>query len=200
MGGQSAIVDATLAAMLGTIGLIAAAYAVQAALRMRAEETSGRAEPVLATAVGRMTWVASHLVFALLGPTVALAAAGITAGLAHGANTDDVGGQLPRVLAGTMVQLPAVWVLAGVATALVGLAPRLAGAGWAVFAAFLLVGQVGVLLGLNQKVLDLSPFTHVPRLPGGHASATPLLWLTLVAAVLVVAGLVGVRRRDVPVG
>ncbi|MET9022074.1 ABC transporter permease [Actinopolymorpha sp. NPDC004070] len=200
MGGQSAIVDATLAAMLGTIGLIAAAYAVQAALRMRAEETGGRAEPVLATAVGRVTWVVSHLGFAVLGPTVALAAAGITAGLAHGANTDDVAGELPRVFAGAMVQLPAVWVLAGVATALVGLAPRLAGVSWAVFAAFLLVGQVGVLLGLSQKVLDLSPFTHIPRLPGGHASATPLLWLTLVAAVLVVAGLVGVRRRDVPVG
>ena len=57
--------------------LAAAGYAIQATLRLRAEEEGLRAEPVLATAVGRLQWATSHLVFGLLGPAVALAAAGL---------------------------------------------------------------------------------------------------------------------------
>ena len=53
-------------------GLIAAAYGIQATLRLRTEETAGRAEPVLATAVGRLQWAGSHLVFAILGPAAVL--------------------------------------------------------------------------------------------------------------------------------
>jgi len=36
----------------------------------------------------------------------------------------------------------------------------------------------------------------VPKLPGGTFTATPLLWLLLVAVALTVAGLVGFRHRD----
>jgi ABC-2 type transport system permease protein len=84
-----------------------------------------RAEPVLATSAGRLRWAASHLVFSCAGPAAALAAAGLAAGLAYGSSTGDVGRQLPRVLGGALVQLPAVWVLAGIAVALFGLLPRL---------------------------------------------------------------------------
>jgi ABC-2 type transport system permease protein len=131
MGDQAGLVDAYLAAILSLVGLIAAAYAVQATLRLRSEETSGRAEPVLATAVGRLRWAASHLVCSVLGPTAALATAGLATGLAYGLSTGDVGRQLPRVLAGAMVQLPAVWVLAAIAVALFGLLPRLTLVAWA---------------------------------------------------------------------
>jgi hypothetical protein len=47
--------------------------------------------------------------------------------------------------------------------------------------------------------MDVSPFTHVPRLPAGAVSATPLLWLTAVALALTAAGLAGFRRRDLAV-
>ena len=41
--------------------LLAAAFGVASAMRARAEETSGRAQPVLATATSRSAWLASHL-------------------------------------------------------------------------------------------------------------------------------------------
>jgi hypothetical protein len=53
------------------------------------------AHPVLATAVGRLRWAASHLLFGLLGPAVALAAAGLAEGLAYGLVSGDVEGELP---------------------------------------------------------------------------------------------------------
>jgi len=199
IGGRAGLVDAYLAAVMGILGLLAAAYAIQAALRLRVEETSGRAEPVLATAVGRLQWAGSHLVFSALGSAAALTAAGLTAGLTYGLSTGDVGRDLPRVLAGAVVQLPAAWVLAAVAVALVGVAPRLAPAAWGALAVCLLLGLVGAALGLDQWLLDLSPFTHVPRIPGAAVSTAPLIVLAAVAVLLAAAGLVGLRRRDVAV-
>jgi ABC-2 type transport system permease protein len=47
--------------------------------------------------------------------------------------------------------------------------------------------------------MDVSPFTHIPRAPGGEVSATPLALLLAVALVIGAAGLAGLRRRDIPV-
>ena len=199
LGGQTALADAYLAGTMGFLALAAAGYAVQATLRLRTEEEGLRAEPVLAAAVGRLRWAASHLAFGLLGPAVALVAFGLAAGLAYGLTTADVAGQLPRVLAGALVQLPAVWVLSGIAAALFGLLPRLAAASWAALAVFALLVLLGPLMELRQWMLDLSPFTHTPKVPGGEVAATPLVWLLGVAAVLAAAGLAGFRRRDLVV-
>ena len=50
---------------------------------------------------------------------------------------------------------------------------------------------------LSQWVMDLSPFTHVPKIPGGEFVVSPLAWLVALAVLLGAAGLVGFRRRDV---
>ena len=199
VGGGSPRSDAYLAAVTSIFGLAAAAYAILAALRPRSEETALRAEPVLATAVGRLPWATSHLAFTLLGPAVALGAFGLAAGLTSGLSSGDVSHQLPRLLVAALVQLPAVWALGAVAAALFGLYPRRTPASWGALGACLLLGQLGAILRLDQWLLDLSPFTHVPRLPGAELSVTPLVWLLACAAVLTAAGLAGFRRRDTPV-
>ena len=197
IGGQKGLIDAYLASTMGLLGLIASAYGIQATLRLRAEEEAARAEYLLATSVSRVRWVASHLVFSIVGPAVVLAFAGVTAGLAHGANTGDIGGEVPRILGGAMLQLPAVWVLTGLSVALFGLLPRLASWGaWAILALFFMLGQFGQALKLNQSLLDVSPFTHTPRIPGGDFTVMPVIWLLVIALVLIAAGFAGVRRRD----
>jgi ABC-2 type transport system permease protein len=197
LGGQQSVVDSFMAAILDTIGLAVSVYAVQATLRLRTEETAFRAEPVLAGSVARLRWAASHLAFALIGSAILLAVAGTATGLAEGLSDGDVGTQLPRLLGAAMVQVPAVWVLAGIAAALFGLLPRLTSLAWAALVVFLLLGQLGSLFQLSQWALDLSPFTHLPKLPGGAFTATPLIWLVVVTAALTIAGLAGFRRRDV---
>lgn len=196
LGGVGSLVDAFLAAELGILGVITSVYGVQAAMRLRTEETALRAEPLLATAVGRLRWALSHVTVALGGSAVLLLGAGLGVGLAHGAQVGDLSRGGP-VLLGALVQLPAAWVLVGIVVALFGLAPRLTAGGWVALVAFLLIGQFGALLELPQWVQDLSPFAHVPALPGAEFSAPPLLWLTAVAAALLAVGLAGFRRRDV---
>jgi ABC-2 type transport system permease protein len=101
------------------------------------------------------------------------------------------------VLGGALVQLPAAWVLTGVVMAAFGLAPRWIAIGWVALVAFVLLGEFGPLFKLNHMVMAISPFDHVPKLPGGALTVAPLLWLSGVAAVLIVIGLSGFRRRDV---
>ena len=61
----------------------------------------------------------------------------------------------------------------------------------------MVLGELGPLLDLSQWVMDLSPFAHVPKLPGGPFGATPLVALTAFALLLAAAGLAGLRRRDI---
>ncbi len=137
--GRSGITDAFLASMVGMLGLIAALYIVASVLRLHGEETSGRAEPVLANAVGRLRWAAGHLAIAFGGSALIMLLAGL--GFAVG-----YGKEIGPILGACLVQLPAVWVIGGLAVLLYGVLPRAALAAWGVAGAVLLIGWVGPAL------------------------------------------------------
>jgi ABC-2 type transport system permease protein len=46
-------------------------------------------------------------------------------------------------------------------------------------------------------VLDISPFTHVPKLPGSTVAAAAFFWLSVIALALCASGLAALRRRDI---
>ncbi len=196
LGGEQGLRDAFLATELGMAGVMAAVYGVQAALRLRAEESALRAEPLLATAVGRIRWVSSHLVIALAGSAMLLVIVGVSAGLVAARQVGD-GGLIGRLVVAALVQIPAVWLVIGIVVAVFGLVPRWVVLGWVALTAFVLIGEFGALFNLSQAVMDVSPFAHVPRLPGGELAVAPMLWLTVIAAGLIGVGLAGFRRRDV---
>ena len=196
IGGGEALTDAFFSFSTGIFALIAAAYSIRTALRLRAEEDSLRAEPVLATATSRPRWMNSHLLFAALGPAVMLPVAGLVMGGIFGAAIGDVGGQLSRGLTTALIQLPAVWVLTGATAALFGVLPRLTAVSWGLLVTFLILGQLGQILEFPQWLLNLSPFTHVAGLTPADVGLSPVLWLAAIAALLIAAGLVGFRRRD----
>ncbi|MGE5228506.1 MAG: ABC transporter permease, partial [Deltaproteobacteria bacterium] len=196
LGGEKGLIDAFLALELAVAGIVASAYAIQVVMRLHGEETALRAEPVLATSVGRVRWALSHMLVAVAGTTLLMVLVGAGAGLVRAAQTG-VAGDAGGVVAAALVQLPATWVVAAIVVAAFGLAPRFVAVGWAALAAFIVLGELGPLFDLSQWVMDLSPFAHVPRLPGGPFSATPVVALTAVAALLAAAGLVGLRRRDI---
>jgi len=198
IGGEAGLTDITIAALISIVALIISIYAVQSALRLRGEEIGIRAEPVLATAVGRLHYATSHLIFAFVGPAVVLAVSGLVIGLTYGSITGEIGREVGRQFGATMAQLPAVWVLSGLVMALYGLSPRFSTSGaWAVVSAFFVIGIFGELLKLPQWVIDASPFTHIPDLPGGEFTITPIIWLLAIVVVLTIAGLIGFRQRDI---
>ncbi|MCM6775852.1 ABC transporter permease [Nocardia sp. CDC159] len=196
LGGSQALEDAFVAMGYTALGMIAAAYAISAALRLHSEEGSQRAESVLTGSVSRIRWVASHLVFALLGPVVALLVSGLVGGLAYGLATHDVGGKLPRVLAAALVQTPIIWLFAGVAMVLFGWLPRWAPVAWGVFTAGIALFLLGSLAGMPGWIQRLDPYGHLPRIPAESFRAAPVSIMLVAAAALIALGLFGFRRRD----
>ncbi|MFB6807410.1 ABC transporter permease [Streptomyces sp. NPDC056387] len=193
MGGRSGVADAFLATMAGMLGMVAALYIVSAVLRLNAEESGQRAEPLLANAVGRLRWAGGHLAVAFGGSALILLLAGLGLGIGHGRGLQDTAATVGACLA----QLPAVWVIGALAALLYGAAPKYAPAAWAVAGAALTLGWIGPALNLPQGVLNLSPFAHVPKLPGAQTMEwAPVLVLTALAAALLTAGLTALRRRD----
>jgi ABC-2 type transport system permease protein len=189
------VVDSYFATACLVIALLGTGFAIQATLRLRGEEAAGRAEPVLATALSRPRWAASHLAVALAGTTLVVGLAGAAAGLSYGlrgAGLDEV----PRLAGAALVHAPATWVLGGIALAVFGLAPRAAAAAWAPLAYCFTAATLGPLLGLPGWMEDLSPYAHTPALPADDLAAGPLVALTAIAAALVAVGLVAYRRRD----
>ncbi|MFI1829589.1 ABC transporter permease [Streptomyces sp. NPDC020412] len=190
LGGQTGMTDAFLAAMVGMLGMVAAVYVVSAVLRLHGEETSQRAEPILANAVSRTGWAFGHLLIAFGGAAVVLAVGGLGLAIGHGES-------FGSVLGGALVLIPAVWLLGAIAVLVYGLLPRFATAAWALAGLCLAIGWIGPALDLPDAVLDLSPYAHLPKMPGSAMSWPPVLVLTALAAVMVGAGLAGLRRRDI---
>ncbi|QNE17938.1 ABC transporter permease [Kribbella qitaiheensis] len=197
LGGVDGITNAFLSTEMGLLGLIATAYGIQAALRLRSEETALRAEPLLATGISRTRWLASHVLMALFGTAVLILVGGLGSGISSGASLGHTGHQIGSLLAASAVQLPAIWLVTGLVVVLFGLAPKLVTAAWALFVAFLLIGQFGPIFDLPQGVMDISPYAHTPRLPGGTFTATPVIALLAIAAALLAAGFYTFRHRDI---
>jgi len=198
LGGQTAFTNAYLAAIISFSGLFAAGYAVSSVLRLRSEETEDRADPVLSTGAGRTGWALSHLSIAAGGTVAILAGTGLGAGLGYVLRSGGGGREVARLVGAALAQAPAALVVAGVAAALFGLAPKASVAGgWTALGAVFLMLFLGASLQLPQWVLDISPFTHLPKLPGGTVSAAPLVWMSVIAVALAIAGLAGLRRRDI---
>lgn len=193
VGGES-FINAFLATIVSLIAIVTAVFAVLTVLRPRSEETSGRAEPVLATATSRSGWLASHLGLALAGSAIILLLSGLGMGITASAALGE--SVVPDLLGAALAYLPAVWVTIGLGFALFGVAPRATLLVWIVIAYAGLIGSLAGILNLPEWTLNLSPFGHIPSLPAVDLEWTPLVVLTLIAAGLIAVGLYGFRQRD----
>ncbi len=180
---------------LGAITL--GAFTVQSVLRTRHEEAEGRAEAVLATPLSRVRWLLRYVIYTTLTTTVLLASLGASTGLVFGLIEGDVLYWTHELTEATLVYVPAVLALGGLAMFLVGIIPRFAVAlSWTAFTIVLLVAQFGALLKLPTWVMNISPFVHTPTLPAASFSLTPLVIQAVAALLLLVLGLVAFRSRD----
>lgn len=197
LGGRTGLVDAFLAAEVAILGAITSAYAATAVIRLRSEESGGRADVILSTNTRRWAWVAGHTAIGLGGVGVLLVATGAAIGLAYGLTIDEAGTQFPRMVGAAAAQIPAAWVLGGIAVLLFGIGARWVSIIWGFFVAFIVVGEFGSLWGLPEWVMSLSPFAHSPRLPSEAVNGWELAALVGVAAIGVTGGLILFNRRDI---
>jgi polyether ionophore transport system permease protein len=193
--GRASLTDTYLSTMLLIMALLASGFAMSSTLRVRAEETSGRAEVLLATGLSRTRWLLGSLLVTALGTVGLLLASGLGMGLAYGLVAHDA--EQPFRLAGLALEYaPAALALAGLAVLLVGWLPRAVSIAWAVLALCFVLGWIGGLIRPPRWVEELSPFWHTPAVPAEPVTAAAPLAISLSVVLLVAVGALGLRRRD----
>jgi ABC-2 type transport system permease protein len=200
-GASSAgLVEAYFATIFAFQALLAAAFGVSSVLRARGEEVSGRAEPVLATATSRSAWLGSHVTVALLGSALLVVTSGGCTALVRALSTGDAG-SFGRLFAASLAYVPAVWVVVGLAVALVGAAPRAAaGVAWGVVAYVLVATMLAGALNWPAWVGDLSPFSWTPLVPIEGWTVAAAAGLGAAVVVLLAVGFGAFRQRDLVTG
>ena len=209
--GGELTVQTYLSLLIGYGGLLTGACAVALATGSVTEEDRGRTATVLAAPVSRLRWLAGRVVVVATGTGAMLAAVGAALSasavpglVAHGSPAADAPWHLVGAVAvGALSAWPAGLLTGAVVLAVGALTPRLARpAGWGLFLLVTVLQVLGPLARAPRWLLNLSPFTHRPDLPGqtglwGQADA----WVgpgvcLLVALALVVVAAGALRRRD----
>ncbi|GIJ30454.1 exporter of polyketide antibiotics [Micromonospora qiuiae] len=195
MGGSENLLDGYLGMMALTMGLVVGVYAVLAVQSVRAEEADGRAEPVLATAVSRAVWLASHVAVAAIGALWLLLVAGLGIGAGAAISTDDAG-LIGELLLGHLAHTPAVWLVLTAATLVYAVAPRALPVIWVVLGWGLIAGYFAPILDIPDAALRLSPFEHIGEYPLEDINLIAVSVLTVLSAAVFQAAVVVIRRRD----
>lgn len=197
LGDDVDVTEAVLALFLPYLALAATAYGVTVLQRLRAEETEGRAELVLAQPVGRVRWFGSTFAVAAVSAALATVLGGVAMGLAAAAATGESSWTGTMMLA-SLAYLPALLLVLALGAALLGAAPRALALAWALVAWITVVMVVGTLVDLPEWARWISPIDQTPALPQETLDAAPLVIMTVAAAVLATVALTTFRRRDVP--
>lgn len=186
-----------VAALFEVAGILAAACGLQAVLRLRQEEVAGTAEPVVSEAVGRMRWLGSFLGLGTVSVVLvmALTALGAWASLVA---SGDTSGAASDVWQTAVDQIPAALIYLALPAAVFVIWPRATiPAAWALLGVGVVLGVYGGILGFDQKIRDLSPFTHTPVTTSTGTDWSGGFWMLGIAAVLTALSLAAVRRREV---
>ena len=198
-GGSGPLIDLFISAIFSIVGVLAAACAVQAVIRLRQEEQSGTAETLLAGPVSRIRWLFSFVTVGVSAVLLVLIAAAIASGLSAMAAGED-----PSVIgtsvAAAAAQLPVALVYLGVLTLLFVVLPSwTVPVGWAALGLGAFVGIFGGLIQLPEWLRHVSPFADVPVVVG-NVDWTGGYWMFGITVVALAGAAVLIRRRDFAIG
>jgi ABC-2 type transport system permease protein len=186
---------------VGTIlAVLVTVPAVLSLLTLLADEREGRLDPVRATGRRRGAALAAQLLVTVATSLVMLALAAGSAALVApqlmAGGSVDGAGTAASAAEHLLGQWPAVLALTGCCALLVGQFPRLAALAWLPLAASTTLTLLGQLLGAPDRLIGLSVFGHVGDGWWATATAPATRVLVAVTVLAVVAGLLGVSRRD----
>ena len=192
--GQS-VTDQFVALLMVIMSVMAAVPTIGLMLRLRAEEKQGFTEQILSTSVSRVKLFGVYLGIAFAVSIVfqVLVAVSFWGAASVVMNPQPV---LSTYLQAALNYLPAIWVLLGLTALLIGLLPRLTTLSYGYLGLSFFIIYIGTVAGFPDWTQNLSPFGIVPQVPIEAQAWTPLLALCGIAILLVIAGFVGYRRRD----
>jgi len=197
--GSDQLLDGYMGFLGSFVSILVAAYVVFAMQTLRTEETTGRADTVLATAVGRSGWLGTHVAVIAIGASLIMLITGLGTGLAAAGVTGDAG-LITDVVLSHLAVLPAVLAVLGITAGFFGLLPRfMAIVGWLLVALCGIVDLFADLLDLPNWFRTLSPLWHLATVPVEAFQSAPFVGLVGIAILAFGVGLAGFYRREINV-
>ena len=188
------IASSFAALIMVVMAMIAVVPVVIIVAKIRSEEKQGRLEPVLARSVNRKKLILIYTIIAAVGSVgfMLCCALGLY-GAAASTGLLDFG----ETIRSSLMYLPAILSLLGLAVFLIGLAPKALGLVWLLFAYSFVAVYFGPLMNLPAWTAKLTPFGHIPHSSADSFSATPLIILSAIAAALIALGVQSFAKRDI---
>lgn len=196
IGGEGAIVPAFLSAMLAIIVVMVLGYIVQAMGKLRAEESSGHLENLLATQLSRTKWLALHVVVVALGGVTMLLASGVAIALCVNIfSTMHL--SIAEYALAALSYTPLLLIFLGGYAFFFGILPRIGGVLlWIYFGFVAFALWLGPIIKLDDKIMDASVMNHMAAVPAQSVAAGPLVALTVAGVVLLLCGAILWRQRN----
>ncbi len=187
--------EGIVAFTFGIVALLLAVFAAGQAAAIREEEASWRIEHLLVRPLGRVRWLVTRTVTAVVG--VVLLALLAAAAIAVGAAIVGAPIEVVDALAAAVNVVPVAVLALGIGIAVLGLLPRLtAPVTYGLVLAAYLLDFVGGLLELPEWALELSPFRQLAAVPAQSIEVLPLVVMLAVGLAAAGIGTVAFRRRD----
>ena len=195
-GSTASMIEQFITLLIGIMSVFAAIPTVSILLKLKKEERMGRTENFYSRAVSRSEIMGSYYIVAFLTGILTQILIGIGLYVSASQVIEKTIG-LGSVLASVLAYVPAIWVVIGLTTLLVGVFPKWAGFVWVYMFFAMLVIYLGNLLEFPEWLNRLSAFYHVSLLPNEEVNWLSLSLLSIVGTVLSVSGFLGYNKRDI---
>jgi len=197
-GADSSASGTILAAMLPMMAAILAGYIVSAMGKMQEEESSGRLEYLLGTALGRLRFLLSHVFTTVIGVAMSLGIMGLVAGWAYVSASGGNDLSVLDIVGSALVNLPAMLLFLSIILFVFAMFGRFVKAfAWSFYGYCALIASFASIYSLSNWLLDLSPFTHTPPYPSGSLDVAPLWIMSLIAVIIMTISVFIFTRRDI---
>lgn len=197
--GGSNFLESIIAAMFPLLAAMLSGYVISAVTKMQDEEASGRIEYLLATALGKVKWLFSHVGYTFMGIVVTLGLMGLAGGIGYALvadNTNQLSGF--DVYAAAIVSIPAMILFMAVIVFVYAAVGRFVKSfAWAFYAYCALIGSIGGIFGWPAWSSYLSPFFHTPAYPAAEFEWLPVVIMTTLSGMLLAVSAKVFASRDV---
>lgn len=197
-GASGSLVDTIIAAMFPLMAAMLSAYVISALSKMQDEESSGRIEYLLGTALGRLKWLFSHVGFTIFGIFVNLGLMGAAGGLGYVLATSGGETTFMDIFLAALVSVPAMLLFMSCIVLVFSFVGRFVKTfAWTFYAYCALIGSLARIFTWPQWVTNFSPFVHTPAYPSNSLEWLPLYIMTGLSLVLLATAALFFSRRDI---
>ncbi|MFD1472386.1 ABC transporter permease [Companilactobacillus mishanensis] len=190
------IIKEFAAALMIVFGVLAMIPGIQIINYLKTGESKGYLEMIHAKPVGRIRLFTNNFILALFTTYLALFTSiwGLQLGGVYSMK-HPIG--LDIFMRGFYGYISPIFIMLGIAVALIGLAPKLANLSYAYVLVALFVGYFGKLIDLPKWVDKITPFGFIPKVPLHTLDPGTFWWQMLIGLVLIIIGYIGYVNRDI---